>query len=251
MSNNHKYVLTIAGSDTSGGAGIQSDLKTFHAHKVNGFSVVTAVTSQNLKGVQSSYEIPPDVVKSQIDTLFDSYKINIVKTGMLSSDKIVKVIYNFLKNRKNLKLIIDPVIYSTSGFPLLNSKGVKLLKSKLLSLAYLVTPNLKEAEILSGIKIKTIYDLENAAKNILKMGSQNVLIKGGHFKNNFNLKPGTDVLYNGKKFYLFTSEFIKTKKTHGTGCILSAAIVSNLATGYKLIDSISYAKEYLIKSLMK
>ncbi|MGH2574618.1 MAG: bifunctional hydroxymethylpyrimidine kinase/phosphomethylpyrimidine kinase [Ignavibacteria bacterium] len=253
MAKKIKCVLTIAGSDSGAGAGIQSDLKTFHNHGVYGLTVITAVTSQNTFGVQSSFELPVDIIKSQLKSVFDDFDINVVKTGMLSSKSIILSISNYFKNKvidlNKIKLIVDPVIFSKNQFRLLSTEGVESLKSNLLPLSYLVTPNLVEAEFLSGVKIRTIKELEKAVKKIHALGCKNVLIKGGHLQKKIGIDKGTDILFNSRKFYLFKSKFKESKNTHGVGCTFSAAIASNIALGKSLIESISLSKAYVVESL--
>lgn len=244
-------VLTIAGSDPGAGAGIQSDIKTFKNHGVYGLSVITAVTSQNTKGVRSSYAVKSSLVTEQLMTVFDDFRIKTVKTGMLSNEGIVEAIANYLSKRKNLKLIIDPVIHSKNKFPLLKKTGIRSLKKVLFPLAYLVTPNIPEAEIITGMKIESLDDLETAAVMLHELGVKNVLIKGGHMKSEMGLPKGTDILFDGRFFHLFSSNYINTKNTHGIGCTLSAAIASNLAFGKTLIKSIEASKQYVVKSLKR
>jgi hydroxymethylpyrimidine/phosphomethylpyrimidine kinase len=248
LKKNTKVVLTIAGSDSGGGAGIQSDLKTFYNHKVYGLSVITSITSQNTLGVQSSFELPVKVISSQLKSVYDDFKISVVKTGMLSSSKVIDVVSEFIK-QYNSKLIIDPVILSKNNYELLNKSGVDKLKKELIKLCFLITPNIYEAEIISGIKINSLITIEDAAKRIYEMGAKNVLIKGGHLNERIGLKSGTDVLYNEKKFILFAGEFINSKNTHGIGCTLSASITANIALGYNLKESIIKAKQYVSKLL--
>jgi hydroxymethylpyrimidine/phosphomethylpyrimidine kinase len=242
-------VLTIACSDSGAGAGIQSDLKTFKNHGVYGLSVVTAITAQNTRGVQKSYELPANIIDAQLNSVFDDFEIKSVKTGMLSSDKVIETVVKHLKKKKNIKLVVDPVILSKNGYALLNKAGIKSLKTKLLPLAYLVTPNIYEAEILAGVKINSIYDLETAAIILYDLGARNVLIKGGHLRKSIGLPAGTDVLFDGRKFHLFYANFVKTKSTHGIGCTLSAAIASNLALGKTLLTAVNDSKNYVLKSL--
>jgi hydroxymethylpyrimidine/phosphomethylpyrimidine kinase len=243
------FVLSIAGSDSGAGAGIQSDLKTFHNHGVYGVTVVTAVTAQNTLGVQSSHELPAEIIDAQLKSVFDDFDISAVKTGMLSSGKVIEIIYEHLRKKAKIKLIIDPAILSKNGFPLLNEKGIALMKSKLLPLTYLITPNIYETEILSGIHITSVKELEEAAKELYDHGCRNVLIKGGHLPAEIGIDKGTDILYNGEKFVLFNTKFVKSKNTHGIGCVFSSAIASNLVLGYSLKRSIILAKGYIVKSL--
>jgi hydroxymethylpyrimidine/phosphomethylpyrimidine kinase len=257
MDRKMKCALSIAGSDSGAGAGIQSDLKTFHNHGVYGLSVITAITAQNTFGVQKSFEIPAGMIDAQLKSVFDDFEISTVKIGMLSSESVIKIIAKYLRYNSPLKkgdkggcyVIIDPVILSKNKHELLNKKGVAQLKAKLISLSYLITPNLYEAEILSGIKIKSYRDIEYAAKIIFGYGCKNVLIKGGHFQSGLGIEKGTDILYDGKSFIQFKSDVIKTKNTHGIGCVLSSAIASNLALGKNLNESIIESKSYILKQL--
>jgi len=243
------FVLSIAGSDSGAGAGIQSDIKTFHNHGVFGLTALTAVTAQNTLGVQKTFELPLEIIDAQLKSLFDDYDITVVKTGMLSSSKVVEIVCEHLRNKANLKIIVDPVILSKNSFTLLSEKGIGVLKSKLLPLSYLVTPNIHEAEVLSGINIGSAEDIETAAKEIYNFGCKHVLIKGGHLEKETGIAKGTDILYNGEKFALFSTKLVKSKHTHGIGCVLSSAIASNLALGYSLKRSIALAKAYIVKSL--
>ncbi|HEY3250839.1 MAG TPA: bifunctional hydroxymethylpyrimidine kinase/phosphomethylpyrimidine kinase [Ignavibacteria bacterium] len=246
-----KIVLTIAGSDSGAGAGVQSDLKTFHNIGVYGVTVITAITSQNTKGVQSSFEVPAAVIKSQLTSLFNDFKIKFAKTGMLSSAKVIESMYPGLKKQKGLKLVIDPVLSSKNGFEMLDRNGIKALIKKLIPLSYLITPNIYEAEILSGLKIQTFEEMELAAFIIHKLGARNVLIKGGHINDEFGLPKGTDLLYSNKIFSLFPANYIAAKHTHGIGCALSAAITANLAIGKNLEASIIEAKAYVQNKLQE
>jgi hydroxymethylpyrimidine/phosphomethylpyrimidine kinase len=242
-------VLTIAGSDSGAGAGIQSDLKTFHNLGVYGVTTITAITSQNTKGVQRSFEVPVNVIKSQLKSLFNDFNIRVVKTGMLSSSKVIDSIYSILKNIKNLKLIIDPVLFSKNGFVMLDVKGTKLLKNKLLPHCFLVTPNFREGEILSGVKFRTFEDMELACKILHEYGAKNVLIKGGHLTNNIGLPFASDLLYSHNKFFIFPAPHIDTKHTHGLGCTFSSAIAAKIAQGKKLDEAIIEAKVYIENKL--
>lgn len=246
-----KCVLTIAGSDSGAGAGIQSDLKTFRNHNVYGVSVITAITAQNTKGVQKSFELSSKIIEAQLNSVLDDFDIRYAKTGMLSSDKVIDAVFKFISKHKNLKIIVDPVIFSKNGKPLLNKAGIKALKEKLLPLAYLITPNIFETESLCGVEINSIDDLEIASVVIYEMGVKNVLIKGGHMKETIGLPLGTDVLFDGKKFYMFNTNFVNSSNTHGIGCTLSAAITANLAIGNTLLHSVEESKKYIEKLLQK
>lgn len=246
-----RCVLTIAGSDSGAGAGIQSDLKTFKNHDVYGLSVITAVTAQNTKGVQSSFTLPKKSVHDQLISVFNDFDIKAVKTGMLANERIIELIVEVLSNKKKTKLIVDPVIFSKNNYVMLDKQGINALKKHLLPLTYMLTPNIPEAEFLTGLQIESLDDLETAAVMLHDLGTKNVLIKGGHLKNSIGLPLGTDVLFDGKKFYLFSTNYISTLNTHGIGCTLSAAIVSNLAKGFNLIKSIDMAKLYIVKTLKR
>ncbi|RPI14799.1 MAG: bifunctional hydroxymethylpyrimidine kinase/phosphomethylpyrimidine kinase [Ignavibacteriae bacterium] len=245
-----KFALSIAGSDSSAGAGIQSDLKTFHNHNIYGLTAATSITAQNTKGVQDVFELPAGIIKAQMKSLFDDFDIKAVKTGMLSSSKVIDAVYEILQDKK-IKLIIDPVILSKNGYTLLDKRGVEDLKKKLIPYSYLITPNIHELEYISGWTIRDEDDVYIAAKVIYDMGTQNVLVKGGHFTKEMGLSPGTDILFDGKYFNYFETEFVKTKNTHGIGCTLSAAITANLALGKSLFISILAAKKYITDSLKK
>jgi hydroxymethylpyrimidine/phosphomethylpyrimidine kinase len=245
-----KFALSIAGSDSSAGAGIQSDLKTFHNHGVYGLTAVTSITAQNTTGVQDTFELPANIIKAQLNSLFDDFNIKAAKTGMLSSAKVIDAVFEELKD-KNIKLIIDPVILSKNGYTLLDDKGVEELKKKLIPVSFLITPNIHELEFISGWKIRTEEDIYIAAKVIYDMGTENVLIKGGHFTKEMGLTLGTDILFDGEYFNYFESEIVNTKNTHGIGCTLSAAITANIASGMNLNNSISDAKKYISESLKK
>ncbi len=232
--------LTIAGSDSSGGAGIQADLKTFSALRVIGKSVVASVTSQNSMGVVDSFDLPPEVIESQIKAVFADVKPGAVKTGMLGNEAVVQSAARILKKARVKNLVVDPVIFSSSRKRLLSRGGVERLKGDLLPLALLVTPNLYEAEMLSGVRIQGQGDCLKAAKIILKTGVKNVLIKGGHAKGNAD-----DLFYDGKKAEVLKSARLTGGDRHGTGCVLSAAIAGGLARGDKLSDAVRQAKDFI------
>lgn len=236
-----KNVLTIAGSDSSGGAGIQADLKTFSAHGVFGMSVITAVTAQNTQGVFAVQDIDPDIIAKQIDAIFQDIEVDAVKIGMVSQILTIKIIAEKLRTYAPKKVVVDPVMVSKSGFHLLNPDAEQTLIQELLPLATVVTPNIPEAEVMTKLSIHTIEEMKEAAKAIYQMGAKNVLIKGGHHLE----KDSTDILYTGEKFIPFTSPRIDTKNTHGTGCTLSSAIASNLGRGLDVEQAIGEAKKYI------
>lgn len=235
-----KKVLTIAGSDSCGGAGIQADLKTFSAHGLYGMSVITAVTAQNTQGVFAVQDISIDVIAKQIEAIFEDIEVDGVKIGMVSQVQIIKVIAEKLRHYVSQTIVVDPVMVSKSGYHLLNPQAEKTLIEELLPLAKVVTPNIPEAEVMTKIPIRTLDQMKEAAKIIYQMGAQNVLLKGGHLE-----EDSTDILFDGREYCYFSSSRIATKNTHGTGCTLSSAITSNLALGYSLHEAVSRAKEYI------
>ena len=239
-----KQALTIAGSDSGGGAGIQADLKTFHAHGVFGLSVITSVTAQNTQEVRAVCDLSEEIVRAQISAVFDDFEIAAVKTGMLSSREIVEAVTDELTVRKEQPLVVDPVMISTSGFPLLKDDAIQGITDRLLPLATLVTPNCHEADLLSEKKIKTREDAGFAARKIADLGTCAVLVKGGHLEG-----TAVDVLWDGARETIFESERIDTENTHGTGCTLASAIVANFALGYGLCDAIDRAKNYITEAI--
>jgi hydroxymethylpyrimidine/phosphomethylpyrimidine kinase len=236
-----KVALTIAGSDSSGGAGIQADLKTFQAHGVFGMSAVTAVTVQNTRGVYDIQEMAPRIVHDQITCLFDDAKIHAVKIGMVSSIELIQAIAEALKSIKAPSVVLDPVMISKSGYRLLNQDAQDALIQHLFPLSEVVTPNVFEAEALTNGKIETVEMMKNAAKEILKLGAKNVVVKGGHLGED----TATDILYDGKDFRELESRRIKTKNTHGTGCTFSSAVAANLALGKTFFEAVTLAKIYI------
>ena len=235
-----KKVLTIAGSDCSGGAGIQADLKTMLANGVYGMSVITSLTAQNTTGVRSVQNSDTSFLADQIDTVFEDIVPDAVKTGMIPSKELVETVAFKLKEYGVKNLVADPVMVATSGADLSTEESVKALKEKLIPLATVVTPNVPEAEVLSGIKIDTKDDMINAAKKINSGCGCSVLIKGGH-----NVSDCDDVLFHEGKVFVFEMEKIDNPNTHGTGCTLSSAIACNLAKGMTVPDAVKRAKEYI------
>jgi len=233
-----KIVLTIAGSDSGGGAGIQADLKTFSALGVYGMSVLTSITAQNTLGVQGIHDLPPDFVGLQIDSVMQDIGADAVKIGMLSNAQIIKTVSKKIKKYQVKNLVIDPVMVAKGGDRLLREDAIETLKEDLIPLAMVVTPNLSEAEVLSGLNIE---DMKEAARKIYKLGPKNVLIKGGHLLSN----QAVDLLYNGESFKEFSSERINTKNTHGTGCTLSSAIAAGLAQVKEVEEAVNTAKRYI------
>jgi len=240
-----KIALSIGGSDSGGGAGIQADLRTFMALKVHGCSVVTCITAQNSIEVKCVEAVEKNTLLSQIDTLFSDFGIDALKTGMLLNEKIIDNTASKL-NKCKITKIIDPVMVTRTGSKLLEDSAINAYKKLLLPIADLVTPNIYEANLLSGLEINNKEDIENSARNILGMGAKSVLIKGGGLKD----MKGKDFFIdlNGRKEWLINN-FINTKNTHGSGCTLSAAICGYKALGFELLDSIQKAKLFVEKSL--
>ena len=239
-----KKVLTIAGSDCSGGAGIQADLKTMSAHKVYGMSVITALTAQNTTGVYGVLDAGADFVGRQLDCVFEDIYPDAVKIGMVSNIETIEVIAEKLLKYKAKNIVIDPVMVSTSGCALMSPDACGTLIEKLLPLGDIITPNIPEAEILSGMKIEEEEAMIEAAKKISENYHCAVLCKGGHQLNDAN-----DLLYSEGEFHWFYGKRIDNPNTHGTGCTLSSAIASNLAKGYALETSVERAKDYISGAL--
>ncbi|WP_129598096.1 bifunctional hydroxymethylpyrimidine kinase/phosphomethylpyrimidine kinase [Anaerophilus nitritogenes] len=239
-----KKVLTIAGSDCSGGAGIQADLKTFSAHGVFGMSVIVSVVAENTSRVIDILDVTPDMIKKQIDAVFEDIEVDAVKIGMMSTPMGMKAVVEKLKEYKPLNVVIDPVMYAKNGCPLMKPNAIETLIEVVLPIADLLTPNIPEAEKISNIKINSTKDMETAAKLICHMGCNNVLVKGGHA-----IGDALDVLYDGKEFYYFETERIDTKNTHGTGCTFSSAIASNLALDMSMPQAVKEAKKYITTAI--
>lgn len=239
-----KTALTIAGSDCSGGAGIQADIKTMLANGVYGMSVITALTAQNTTGVTDIFEISGKFLEEQLDCIFTDIYPDAIKTGMVSSKELITVIGRKLKEYKARNIVVDPVMVATSGARLISEDAIETLKNELLPIAAIITPNIPEAQVLSGTKIKTKEDMEFTAKEIYEQFGCAVLLKGGHFTEDAN-----DFLYDGKSFRWFYGKKIDNPNTHGTGCTLSSAIASNLAKGMPLEKAVEKAKEYLSAAL--
>lgn len=245
MSTSLKQVLTIAGSDSGGGAGIQADIKSMSANGVFAMSVITAITAQNTEEVTDVFELPTSIIAAQIDAVFDDFEVAAVKTGMLSSRAIVETVAKMIKPQNVANLVVDPVMISKSGHPLLKPDAIESVTSKLFPLALLVTPNVHEAQQLSGIEIKTLVDARRAAKIIHGFGSKYVLITGGHLL----AERATDLLYDGRFFNVYKGEFIDSPHTHGTGCTFASAIAAHLARGKSVNDAVQTAKTYLTETI--
>ena len=232
--------LTIAGSDSGGGAGIQADLKTFSAFRVFGTSVLTALTAQNSVGVHGVFDVPPPFVASQIDAVLSDMGADAVKVGMLSSAPIIHAVAERLSAHPRRPLVLDPVMIAKSGDPLLKPEARTALIALMLPLAEVVTPNLHEAAALAEMPVSTEKDMEEAARRIAALGPRHVLVKGGHLEG-----AATDILWDGRAFRRYTAPRLDSPHTHGTGCTLSAAIAAGLARGRALGDAVEEAKRYV------
>lgn len=236
--------LTIAGSDSGGGAGIQADLKTFAARGVYGMSVITAVTAQNTLGVQGVYDMSPDAVVRQLDAVLSDIGADAIKTGMLSRASLIEVVADQLKLYKKIPVVVDPVMVAKSGDALLDPAAVSTLIERLLPLATVVTPNLHEVNTLTGLEIHDVEDMKTAAQRIRDMGASCVVVKGGHFEGR-----AIDVLYDGEVYETFDVDRIETEHTHGTGCTFASAIAAELAKGHDVHTAVGYAKAYLTDAI--
>lgn len=242
--------LTIAGSDSGGGAGIQADLKTFAAFGVHGTSAITCVTAQNPRRVLAVEPCPPKILRQQIEAVWEELPPRAVKTGMLFSAANVRVVADFLgaRSRQLVPLVVDPVMVSTSGTRLLQPAVGKILRGKLLPLATLVTPNLDEAEVLAGQKIREPEDLRSAARTIFSRFGCAVLAKGGHLRGS---REAVDIFFDGKTELLLSAPFVRSVRTHGTGCTYSAAICAALALGHDLPEAVQMGKNFITEAIEK
>jgi hydroxymethylpyrimidine/phosphomethylpyrimidine kinase len=234
-------VLTIAGSDSGGGAGIQADLKTFLAHGVHGMSAITAVTVQNSVGVQGFYELPPKAVFEQVEAVATDIGVDAVKTGMLASAAIVEAVADACERFQLPNLVVDPVAVSRHGDPLLREDAVEALAKRLLPLATVATPNLGEVRLLTGVEVETEDDLEVAARAVHGLGPRWALIKGGHLRG----EEAVDLLWDGEQAVTLRSPRVDTPNTHGTGCTLASSIAANLAVGLDLVSAVRAAKRFV------
>ena len=243
-----KTALTIAGSDSSGGAGIQADIKAMSANKVFAMSVITAITAQNTMGVYDILDVTPKMIKEQIKAVFSDITVDAVKIGMVSKIESINAIADSLSDIENLPfVVVDPVMVSTSGCKLLSEDAKDTLIKRLFPIATLITPNIPEAEEILNMKINTIEDMKDAAIKLINLGCSAVLIKGGHM--NENEEMATDLLYDGKEYTIFSKKRVKSTCTHGTGCTLSSAIAANLANGLSLKESVENGKEYVTNAI--
>jgi len=239
-----KKVLSIAGSDCSGGAGIQADLKTFSAHGVFGMSVIVSVVAENTSRVIDVQDIMPEMIEKQIDAVFEDIEVDAVKIGMLSTPDCMRAVAQKLLQYRPRNVVIDPVMYAKNGCPLMKPASIESLSKEIIPLADVLTPNIPEAEKIAGIEICSASDMEIAAKRMHDMGCRAVVVKGGHAIGN-----ALDVLFDGKSFYRFETSRIDTKNTHGTGCTFSSAIASQLAKGADLYTAVKRAKAYVTTAI--
>lgn len=239
-----KCALTIAGTDPSGGAGIHADLKTFQELKTYGMSVITSVVAQNTTGVQAVHHIPIDMIEKQLDSVINDMPIHAFKTGMIAHIDMMQVIKKKIESL-NVPYVMDPVMVAASGDPLIAKESQQYLRDELLPLTYVVTPNIPEAEVITGISIQTEDDMKQAAKLIVNIyGAHAALVKGGHYSGD-----ATDFLYDGEQIHRLTTKRIDTKNSHGTGCTLSAAITAYLAQGENLVNAVIKAKDYITQAI--
>jgi hydroxymethylpyrimidine/phosphomethylpyrimidine kinase len=238
--------LTIAGSDSGAGAGIQADLKTFAALGVYGTSVITAITAQNTVKVTKVFELNPDLVAAQIDAVIEDIGAQALKTGMLANAAIIEAVAAKIQQYGLKKVVVDPVMVAKSGDLLLRRDAIEALRSRLIPLAQVVTPNLPEAEELTGMKLTREKEFEEAARRISAMGAKNVIIKGGHRRG-----PAIDLFFDGNKMHLLRSPRMRTRHTHGTGCTFSAAIAAYLAKGEPVETAVSRAKRYITAAIRR
>ena len=239
-----KYVLSIAGSDCSGGAGIQADLKSISAQGCYGASVITSVVAENTCRVMSMFNIPAEEVAKQIDAVFEDIAIDAVKLGMLCNNEIIGVVSEKLNKYKPRFVVCDPVLVATSGDALSEGNMLSAMKEKIFPISDIVTPNIPEAEEITGMKIGGIEDMKSAGQKIVEMGAKYVLVKGGHLT-----EDAADVLCGKDSAVCISAQRINSQNTHGTGCTLSSAIAANLALGYSIEDAVRRAKEYITEAI--
>ena len=238
-------VLSIAGSDSSAGAGIQADLKAISANGGYGASVITAITAQNTRGVTAAAEVDVDLIRAQADAVFGDLRVAAAKTGMLASVAVIETVGKVLRDHRPPHYVLDPVMISKTGYPLLRPEAVAALGEILLPLATLVTPNVHEAQALTGLQVRTLADAEAAGRRLVAAGAHAVLVKGGHLEE----QPATDVLVTPEGVRIFPGEHVVARHTHGTGCTYSAAIATQLAHGRPLVDAILRAKAYVTEAI--
>lgn len=240
-----KCCLTIAGSDCSGGAGIQADLKTFSAHGTFGMSVVVSVVAENTCRVISIADLEPSMIQDQMDAVFEDMPVDGVKVGMLSGEAQMKAVAEKLRQYRPAYTVIDPVMVAKGGCALMKPEALETLRKEIIPLAYVLTPNIPEAEAITGMSIHTPEDMKKAAVQILDMGASHVLVKGGH-----RTGEALDVLAGEEGFHTYVRDRIPTKNTHGTGCTLSSAITANLALGLPVWEAVGKAKDYVTNAII-
>ena len=238
--------LTIAGSDSGGGAGIQADLKSMQANGVYGASAITAVTAQNTQEVRSAFTLPTETVAEQIDAVAEDLTVDVTKTGMLATAEVIGVVAERVRAHGLTPLVVDPVMISKTGYPLLEPEAVESLIEEILPLATLLTPNAHEAGELADLEVDTVESAREAARTIYEMGPRSVLVKGGHL---IGGEEAVDTLYDGETFTTFSAPFIDTPHTHGTGCTYASAIAAHLARGRVLEEAVSRAKNYVTEAI--
>lgn len=240
-----KKILSIAGSDCSGGAGVQADLKTFSAHGLFGMTVIASVVAENTFRVIEFQDVRPDIIEKQIDAVFEDIPPDAVKIGMLSTKETMMAVSKKLKEWKPKHVIVDPVMYAKNGAPLMDPQSIDTLISQIVPLADMVTPNIPEAEKIAKIQISSHEDMEQAARIIHNMGCHTVLVKGGH-----STGDATDILFDGEAFHYYSAPRVQTRNTHGTGCTYSSAIASNLALGMSVQKAVEKAKVYITTAII-
>lgn len=248
VANEMRVVISIAGFDPSGGAGTLADVKTFAAFGVFGAAAVTSLTSQNTLAVYGAFHQTADVVRAQIEPVLEDYEIAAVKIGMLATLEVIDAVAELIEAHRLPHVVLDPVIRSTSGYDLIDDRAAVHLRDRLMPLAEVVTPNLAEAERLTGMRVRTIAEMESAGRRLREMGARAVLVKGGHLLNESN-DEAVDLLVDDRGVQRFASPRIETGSTHGTGCTLSSAIAAMLARGADLPEAVSRSKQYLVEAL--
>ncbi|MDE3181202.1 MAG: bifunctional hydroxymethylpyrimidine kinase/phosphomethylpyrimidine kinase [Acidobacteriota bacterium] len=238
-------ILTIAGFDPTGGAGITADLKTFAAHNCYGVAAITALTVQNTRGVAAVYPVDGKSLRESAEALLDDGRVSAIKVGMIGSAEGAAVIRDILTRARALPSVLDPVLRSASGFELIDGAGISMLRGELLKLPTIITPNVDEASALTGLKVENPDEMKAAAKKLVEMGARAVVVTGGH------LEKATDVFYDGAAFEIFMTDRIKPDNTHGTGCTFSSALAANLALGKQLRDAIVLAKVFVSEAIRK
>ena len=241
-----KNILSIAGSDPSGGAGIQADLKSISANGGYGMAVITALTAQNTKGVSAIKILPRKFIKQQLQSIFDDINVHSIKIGMIANKEIGESIFEFLKNIKIKNIVLDPVMIAKGGHSLIDNNAIKILKEKLIPISSLITPNLPEAAKLLNVSTpKNVKEMENVARKLYQYYKINVFLKGGHLEDNYS----PDLLITNKNKYWLKSDRLKTVNTHGTGCTISSAIATYLAQGLSIYNSVKNSKDYVYKAI--